>query len=433
MKLQLLLITLLFSCSLSAQNKKADILHPKIAKELVSRRAKDQKGRNKYIKLINKGKTDTPKFKAFVEGLINIDEENTNRMREIVTEIGWPTYAKVGERASNAAWIIVQHADRQPDFQAYCLPLVKEGYEAGQVNPSNYAYLYDRVKKSRGERQLYATQPIDHPLTDERSFSGIDDEANVQVNRTKMDVNQPVVDYAASMNFSYSVPSEKEAEERKKAATVACQGLVTKARTAMQVRDFATAADHYLEASSHTGNMTMEDRIEAARAVSLGKHKNARAGVYFLMQAVLHGHPQPEALIAEEDFAALKKDGLQQLFRYDGELLATRRSAGDLEILTADADGRNWATKYRVPNTLNITYRFFPTSENLYVQARQGGQLFVTTQFDAERFRFVALDTPKLNSRRVTDLNTYNGDTYVTTLSGTFIGETERFRASRRE
>lgn len=308
MKLQLLALLFLLSCSLSAQDKKAEVTHPKLAKELIERRAADQKGRNKYIKLIKKGKTDTPKFKAFVEGLIDIDEENTDRMREIVAEIGWPTYAKVGERASNAAWIIVQHADRQPDFQAYCLALVKEGYEAGQVNPSNYAYLYDRVKKSRGERQRYATQPIDHPLTDERSFGGIDDEANVQINRTKMDVDQSVVNYAASMNFTYSVPSVAEAIERKKTETSTYEGFVIKARMAMLMKDFVTAADNYLKASFQTGNMTMEDRIEGARAISLSKHKNARAGVYFLIQAVLLDYPKPEELIANEDFATLQEE-----------------------------------------------------------------------------------------------------------------------------
>lgn len=308
MKFQILALITLFTCSLTAQDKKADIPYPELAKELIDRREADQKGRNKYIKLIKKGKTDTPKFKTFVEELIRIDEENTNRMREIVAEIGWPTYTKVGERASNAAWIMVQHADRQPDFQAYCLPLVKEGFEAGQVNPSNYAYLYDRVKKSRGERQLYATQPIDHPLTDERSFGGIEDEANVQANRTRMNVDQPVADYAASMNFTYTVPSTAEAAERREAATATYQGYKTKARTAMQAKDFAMAADNYLNASFQTGNMTIEDRIEAARAISLSKHKNARAGIYFLIQATLHGYVHPVELAVDEDFAAIREE-----------------------------------------------------------------------------------------------------------------------------
>lgn len=308
MRLQLLAIILLFSYSLSAQGESADVTYPNIAKELISRREADQKGRNKYIKFMKKGKTDTPKFKAFIEGLIQIDQENTDRVREIVAEIGWPTFDKVGERASNAAWIIVQHADRQPDFQAYCLPLVKKGLEAGQVNPSNYAYLFDRVRKSRGERQLYATQPIDHPLTKERSFGGIEDEANVQTNRTKMDVDQPVVDYASSMGFTYTLPTTAEATLRTQAAKDTYEAFVTEARSAMLAEDHADAADNYLNASFQTGNMTMKDRLQAARAISLSEHDNAREGVFLLFQAVLLGYPTPTDLLKNKDFARLKTE-----------------------------------------------------------------------------------------------------------------------------
>jgi hypothetical protein len=307
MKLQLLTLLFLFSYSLSAQGKKEIITHPDIAKELLSRRAADQKGRIKYMKLRKKGKGDTPKFKEFVLGLIATDQENTNRMREIVAEIGWPTFAKVGGRASNAAWIIVQHADRQPDFQAYCLPLLKEGLDAKQVTPFTYAFLYDRVQKSRGERQLYATQPIDHPLTDERSFGGIVDEANLQVRRNELDMSL-VANYATTMGITYAVPTAEEAGQKQQTAQKTYHGFVTKAQAAMQVKDYPTAADNYLNASFQTGNMTMEDRIEAARAISLGKHNNARDGVYFLFQAVLLGYDTPQDFLDNEDFATLKTE-----------------------------------------------------------------------------------------------------------------------------
>jgi len=123
----------------------------------------------------------------------------------------------------------------------------------------------------------------------------------------------------------------------------------------------------------------------------------------------------------------------QQLFYYNEELMGTRRNPPNLDIMTADENGRNWAVKYQLPNELNVTYRFFPTAEDLFAQARSGGLLFVTTRFTADSFRIEALDTPDLDSRYVNDLENYNGDTYITTLSGTFIGEMEQVRSSRRE
>jgi hypothetical protein len=132
-------------------------------------------------------------------------------------------------------------------------------------------------------------------------------------------------------------------------------------------------------------------------------------------------------------FEQVLNGNLVQMFRYNDELLGIRRSRPNLDIMTADENGRNWAVKYQLPNELNITYRFFPTAEDLFVQARSGGQLFVTTQFTADSLRIEALDTPEIDSRTVTDLENYNGNTYITTLSGTFIGEAERLRSSRRE
>ena len=122
-----------------------------------------------------------------------------------------------------------------------------------------------------------------------------------------------------------------------------------------------------------------------------------------------------------------------QLLKYDGQLIGIRRDRPNLIIMTADADGRNWSVRYQLSNDLNLNYRFFPTAEDLFVQTRPGGQLFVATQFTADSLRIEALDAPDLNSRTVTDLENYSGDTYVTTLSGTFIGEAERLRSSRRE
>lgn len=132
-------------------------------------------------------------------------------------------------------------------------------------------------------------------------------------------------------------------------------------------------------------------------------------------------------------FEQVLNGNLVQMFHYNNELFGIRRNRPNLDIMTADENGRNWAVKYQLSNPLNITYRFFPTAEDLYVQARSGGQLFVTTQFTADSFRIEAVDAPDLNSRSVTDLENYNGDTYITTLSGTFIGDAERLRSSRRE
>lgn len=87
----------------------------------------------------------------------SVDIENTKRMKEIVTQIGWPTISKLGEHASDMAWLLVQHADLDHQFQQICLDLMK-AQPAGEVKPSNIAYLEDRVRVGEKRPQLYGTQ-----------------------------------------------------------------------------------------------------------------------------------------------------------------------------------------------------------------------------------------------------------------------------------
>jgi hypothetical protein len=87
----------------------------------------------------------------------SIDKTNTEEMRAIIAEIGWPTITKVGEDASHDAWLLVQHADHDPAFQKACLELMKQA-DAGEVLPENIAYLEDRVAVNHGQPQVYGTQ-----------------------------------------------------------------------------------------------------------------------------------------------------------------------------------------------------------------------------------------------------------------------------------
>ena len=80
--------------------------------------------------------------------------KQANRIREIVSEYGWPTIDMVGKEASQAAWIIVQHADYDKAFQERMLKIMRPLALEGKINPANYTYLYDRSHRP----PLYGTQ-----------------------------------------------------------------------------------------------------------------------------------------------------------------------------------------------------------------------------------------------------------------------------------
>ena len=88
----------------------------------------------------------------------SIDAVNTAEMKRIVEQHGWPTRSMVGNDGAEAAWLLVQHADRDVPFQRKCLTLMNAELDRKEVFPGNVAYLTDRVLVNQGRLQLYGTQ-----------------------------------------------------------------------------------------------------------------------------------------------------------------------------------------------------------------------------------------------------------------------------------
>ncbi|MBV8327809.1 DUF6624 domain-containing protein [Chryseobacterium sp.] len=85
-----------------------------------------------------------------------IHKANAKRLREMIKEIGFPTISKVGEVASDAAWLIIQHAIGEPEFMKTCYAIMEE--HGNDINPRNKAYLYDRIQVFQSKPQKYGTQ-----------------------------------------------------------------------------------------------------------------------------------------------------------------------------------------------------------------------------------------------------------------------------------
>lgn len=89
--------------------------------------------------------------------LAEIDCANTAWLRREIAEHGWFDIERFGHEADEAAWLIVQHADRTPAFQGEMLQML-EAMPEGATNASRRAYLWDRVAIKEGRSQRYGTQ-----------------------------------------------------------------------------------------------------------------------------------------------------------------------------------------------------------------------------------------------------------------------------------
>lgn len=122
------------------------MIRPDLADELSRRAELDQNARSSVLQTGELG------------GLVEVDADNTAWLKGIVAKHGWPGIRVVGERGTEDAWLLVQHADRAPEFQHEALELLRVAVEAGDAPPRHLAYLTDRVLAAAGEPQLYGTQ-----------------------------------------------------------------------------------------------------------------------------------------------------------------------------------------------------------------------------------------------------------------------------------
>jgi hypothetical protein len=86
-----------------------------------------------------------------------VDQENTRWLRQQIDTHGWLGKSQVGVSGAQNAWLLVQHADKTPEFQSQCLKLMTDALE-GEVAPADIAYLTDRVLSAAGKPQRYGTQ-----------------------------------------------------------------------------------------------------------------------------------------------------------------------------------------------------------------------------------------------------------------------------------
>jgi hypothetical protein len=175
---------------------------PALRKELLERLDRDQAIRNELIK---KGVTHPDA--ALEARMAEIDSANTARMKELVKQYGWPGPELVGVDGTEAAFLLVQHAEHA--FQEQMLPLVEAAYRNKKLQGQDYALLLDRVLVADGKSQVYGTQAkiFDQWKGEEPVFEPIEDEANVDKRRAEVGL-PPMAKYRLLLKQMY-FPKEK--------------------------------------------------------------------------------------------------------------------------------------------------------------------------------------------------------------------------------
>ncbi|HMP30089.1 MAG TPA: hypothetical protein PKD85_10840 [Saprospiraceae bacterium] len=126
-----------------------------------------------------------------------LDGINLKKIEKIIEKHGYPGKSKVGAQSSTA-FLVIQHSELA--YQEKYFPLLEKAANEGEINKSELALLIDRIKMSKGEKQIYGSQVVDN--NGKWEFSPIEDEENV--NKRGADVGLgPIEEDAKYFNIEY--------------------------------------------------------------------------------------------------------------------------------------------------------------------------------------------------------------------------------------
>jgi hypothetical protein len=139
-----------------------------------------------------------------------VDASNTAWLKREIARSGFPTPAQVGTQGVGDAWLLVQHADGDPAFQAKVLGMLEPRVSDGSIPASDYAMLVDRVRINQGKPQRYGTQFANNPgESGGMRLSPVEDEAHLDERRAGMGL-MPLRDYECALRATYLVgPAQK--------------------------------------------------------------------------------------------------------------------------------------------------------------------------------------------------------------------------------
>lgn len=131
--------------------------------ELLRRADEDQEVRHVLVQSGLVGPPPVPgderheEFTTLTTRMRAVDARNREWFRALVHDLGWPASSEVGSDGGDAAWLLAQHADEDPEFQRTCLDLAA-ALPATDVNSVRLAMLTDRVMLKERGVQRFGTQ-----------------------------------------------------------------------------------------------------------------------------------------------------------------------------------------------------------------------------------------------------------------------------------
>jgi hypothetical protein len=150
---------------------------------------------------------DSPEAGKYLKQMATIDMQNKAKIESILEKYGWIERSKIGEKAADGIFYVVQHTDLE--FQEKYFPQLKKLAAIGEASPIRCAMMEDRILMSKGKRQIYGTQANNNLRPDKKmAIWPIEDPSQVNALRKKIGFTTTVEENAARLKAEYD-PNEK--------------------------------------------------------------------------------------------------------------------------------------------------------------------------------------------------------------------------------
>ncbi len=131
--------------------------------------------------------------REWISLMSEVDGVLSQRLERIVAQCGWPTVALAGERASEGAFLVLQHT-RNAAFASAMLPRLEQFAASREISPEAYTLLYDRIAVRDRRSQRWGTQF--NCNNGEPTFPAIEDPPNLDARRSEFGLGS-FADYTA--------------------------------------------------------------------------------------------------------------------------------------------------------------------------------------------------------------------------------------------
>ena len=135
------------------------------------------------------------------------DSLNLIRVVEILDKYGWVGADKVGERANQALFLVIQHSELK--IQQKYLPMMREAVKNNNAKGSALALLEDRVALGEGKKQIYGSQIGLDNETKKYYVLPLEDPDNVDKRRADVGLG-PLAEYVKQWDIIWNLEEYKK-------------------------------------------------------------------------------------------------------------------------------------------------------------------------------------------------------------------------------